>query len=324
LSRQFLRQAVFELPENIPPAKRNNALDLLVRKWSPFASTDYAVQWVDHRASVYAWNREHVEADITAAGYHPKRCGVWPETFLQEPLSNGHRLSAAADGYEGQMWQNGFLAATRWWGAVPSVREWLAFLRTAGLDLSEASLELPEPVSPLMLEGSWTLSATPVTDVWSLLQTERVAGVAAAVVAAPFLYLLGQAVLISVATAQNDAEMAKMAETNQAVRIDRSAALSNLDSVESYLSLELFPPQYEIIASASNVLANRDLVISEWSYDNGNLELTLDSSAPLDSTFYIEAFEKSGRFTNVSGTSGVQQRSLRLSMQVVAQEWPVQ
>lgn len=315
---------MFDLPENIPPAKRKNALDLLVRKWSPFASTDYAVQWVEHRASVYAWNREKAESDIAAAGYHPKRCTVWPETFLREPLSDGYRLAAVADGFEGQLWQDGFLAATRWWGASPSTREWLSFLRTAGLDLSETPLELPAPNSPHMLKGPWTVSATPVTDVWSLLQTERVAGLAAAVVAAPFLYLLGQSVLISVATAQIDAEMAKMAETNQTVRLDRSAALGNLDSVESYLSLELFPPQFEIIASASSILGNRNLMISEWSYDNGNLELALDSSAPLDPTFYIEAFEKSDRFTSVSGTSGVQQRSLRLSMQVVAHDWPVQ
>ena len=118
--------------------------------------------------------------------------------------------------------------------------------------------------------------------------------------------------------------MAEMAETNQVVRINRSSALSNLDIIESYLSLELFPPQFEVLAAASNLLRERNLTIPEWVYDNGNLELSIESTAPLDSTFYIEAFEKDGRFSNVSGTSGVQQRNLKLSMQVVPRSWPVQ
>jgi hypothetical protein len=127
-----------------------------------------------------------------------------------------------------------------------------------------------------------------------------------------------------VATNQTEAAIEELTGANQTVRVSRNVALNNLDSVESFLSLETFPPQYEVVASASTSLRNRNLTITEWVYDNGNLDIVVESANPLDPTFYIETFEKSDRFSNASGTSGARQNSLRLSMQVVAQEWLAQ
>ena len=273
---------------------------------------------------MYAWDNDQVAADITAAGYSPRRCDVWPETFLREPLADGFRLAAVNDGFEGQMWRNGFLTTSRWWESIPAPRDWLMFLRSAGIDLHGTPPEHPNPTEPQFLPTPWTLDSSHANDIWSLLQTERAVAVAAAVVAVPFLYLLGQALVISVATARANTTMAEMAETNQTVRIERSAALSDLDVIEAYLSLKPFPPQIEVLAHASTILGGRNLTISEWLYDNGNLDLTLESVAPLDSTFYIEAFEKDDLFSGVNGSSGVQQKTLRLNMQVAAQEWSVQ
>ncbi len=324
MSRKFLRQNFFELPDNIPSAKRKGALDLLVRKWSPFAVTAYTTQWAGHRASVYAWDRDQANADVAAAGYNPKRCMVCPETFIREPISDGFRLATMADGFEGQVWRQGLLTTTRWWESIPSARDWSMYLRAAGLDLNQTAVDRPAPVDSPLLATPWAVTGTPVTAAWAFVQTERAAAIAAVVVAAPFLYLFGQAAALSSATAAAESTMAEMAETNQTVRVDRSTALDNLDTIESYLSLEPFPPQFEIIAAASNFLRDRNLTIAEWVYDNGNLELTIASPAPLDSTFYIETFEKDGHFSDVSGTSGVQQKTLRLSMRITPQVWPIQ
>ncbi len=324
MNRRILRQAVFDLPDTIPPAKRKSALDLLVRKWSPFPATAYATLWADNKASVYAWDRDQVDADITAAGYSPRRCDAWPETFLREPLADGFRLAAVTDGFEGQMWRNGFLTTSRWWDSIPAPRDWLMFLRSAGVDLHNTSSEQPSPTEPQFLPTPWTVDSSHADDIWSLLQTERAISVAATVIAVPFLYLIGQALVLSIATAGANATMTEMAETNQTVRIERSAALSDLDVIEAYLSLKPYPPQIEVLTHASTILGGRNLTISEWLYDNGNLDLTLESPDPLDSTFYIEAFEKDDLFSSVSGASGVQQRTLRLNMQVATQEWPVQ
>ena len=265
---------------------------------------------------MYAWDRVRAESDISAAGHTPRRFKVWPETFMREPREDGARLAAVADGYEGQFWSQGFLTFTRWWQDIPSQRDWTVFLRAAGIDLGSAAQTVPEPEKSEFLSTPWTTNTTSADDLWSLLQTERIAAIAAVVIAVPFLYMIGQAIAISIATSQTNAAIDDLTGTNQTVRVSRNEALTNLDNIEAYLSLEVFPPQYEVVASASRILQGRGLTIVEWVYDNGTLELLLDSSSSLDSTFFIEAFEREGLFSDVSGTSGVQQQSLRLSMQV--------
>ncbi|MHB1206450.1 MAG: hypothetical protein ACYCZX_12840, partial [Rhodospirillaceae bacterium] len=52
VGRRFLRHNLFEIAEALPEAKRKSALGLMVRKWSPFAATEFAAQWVGNKASV--------------------------------------------------------------------------------------------------------------------------------------------------------------------------------------------------------------------------------------------------------------------------------
>src|SRR5579871_1680361 len=78
LSRCFLRQKVFELAEGLAESKRRSALALLVRKWSPYASTGFAAHWAGHRATVYAWDAAKAEAAIVEAGLSPSRCTICP------------------------------------------------------------------------------------------------------------------------------------------------------------------------------------------------------------------------------------------------------
>src|SRR5262249_536613 len=92
LSRSFLRQRVFELADGLPESKRKSALNLLVRKWSPYPVTGFQAQWVGRRASVYAWDAGKVNAAIVASGFHPSRCTVWPETFMRSPIEDGARI----------------------------------------------------------------------------------------------------------------------------------------------------------------------------------------------------------------------------------------
>jgi len=295
-----------------------------VRKWSPFDQTDYAVHWSGAKASVYAWDKSAASSDITSSGLNPKRCEVLPETFIRTPLKIGFRLVKAIDGYEGQHWRNGQIRASRWWNDIPKPRDVQLFLRGAGASFDASNPQYQTVENPDFLEAPWTADTRSVNDIWSLLQTERIAAIAATVVAVPFLYFIGQIVALSVSVGGAQAEMDELSGTNQAVRAERSSALSNLDAVESYLTFERYPSQFEIIVAASEILEDKGITISEWIYDNGSLELGIESMSVLDSTYYIEEFEKAPMFANVRGSSGVQQQSLRLNITVLPKEWPVQ
>ncbi len=322
LSRRFVRQNVFEVSESLPESKRKLALSLLVRKWSPFVSSQFAAQWVGHRACVYAWDGDAVATAITAAGESPQRCTIWPETFFRAPLQDGIRLAQMCDGVEGQVWRSGLLVATRWWPASPAPRDWAGFLRAAGIDLSQASFDVPAAVESEILALPWTVVSAPVTDLWSLLQNERAAAIAATVVAVPFLYYLTQSAVLLAGTMRVEAAIADLTAANQTIRTDRTAAFTNLENVETYLGLENFPSQFETMNVITGLLRESKVSLAEWNFDTGNLQLVIQADRPLEAPFFIEMFEKSDHFSNVSATVGNQQRELRLTMSVEPRQWP--
>jgi hypothetical protein len=206
---------------------------------------------------------------------------------------------------------------------LPAPRDWIAFLRASGIDVSQVPLAVPAPVEVPLLSLPWTADNTPITDVWSLLQNDRAAAIAATVVAAPFLYLLGEAAVVGAATLRAEYAIAELSAANQSVRTDRSDALTNLDVIESYLSLEPFPRQFEILATTSTLLSGQKAAIAEWIYDSGTLDIVIQTEAPADATHFIELFERDDLFSNVSGTIGGQGKELRLKMDIARQIWPV-
>lgn len=294
----------------------------MVRKWSPFPSTQYVAQWVGHRACVYAWDRDAVAQEIAAAGATPARCTVWAESFFRPPLQDAVRLSQMCDGVEGQVWRGGLLSATRWWPATPEPRDWSMFLRSAGVDLSQSGFEVPSAVPSELLIQPWTITAPPVTDLWSLLQNEHAAAVAATVVAVPFLYYLTQAVLLLIGTIRVEGAIADLSAANQSIRADRTVAFTNLETVESYLGLETYPAQFRTMKVVTDLLRDSKVTLSEWNYDSGNLQIVIQADRTLEAPFFIEIFEKSEHFSNVTGTVGNQQKELRLGMQIEPYQWP--
>ncbi len=323
VGRSFLRHNLFEVAESLPEPKRKSALGLLVRKWSPFPSTGFSAQWAGNKASVYAWDAAQVSAGIAAAGLDPARCTIWPETFFRPAHADGAVLAAMCDGVEGQVWRRGLLVATRWWPAPPPARDWMLFLRAAGVDTSQTSATVPAPAAlGELLAGPWTVAATPITDIWSLVQNNQAAAIAAAVVAAPFLYFLTEVAVLSAATWRAESAIAGMSAANQSVRTDRTAALTNLDAAESYLSVDSMPSQFELLTATADLIKGRKVTISDWTYDSGNLDLVLQADRPMEAAFYIESFERDARFSNVTGSLANQEKELRLKMQVDRKTWP--
>ena len=63
--------------------------------------------------------------------------------------------------------------------------------------------------------------------------------------------------------------------------MERSDALADLDAVQRFLTLEPYPPQYQVMATAARLLRDKKLSISEWNYDAGNLEFIIHGDNPL-------------------------------------------
>jgi hypothetical protein len=316
LSRRFLRHGVFEVPPALPENKRTSALTLQVRRWAPFAQTKFAAYWVGHRASVYAWDAARINAVIAENGELPARCIVWPETFFRPAWDEGLRLVTAVDGYEGQAWRDGLLIATRWWAEPPSEGDWLLFKRSAGAPSDSGSTEVPAPITLPMLDLPWSDTPDPIANAWTMLQNPQIAAGVAIVVFAPLMFYMTQWVVTGIAAASKASAQAALTASSQAVRADRAAALAERDVIDAYLGLEPYPSQFVVVSTAMKLIADKKVSLLEWTYDNGALEFILRGADPLDASAFIEMFERSGMFVEVSGTLTNQERELRMKTRV--------
>jgi len=316
LSRRDLRQNVFTFPADVPENKKKALLRVQVRRWAPFANAQFVAQWSGSRASVYAWNDDEVKASITAAGFNARRCIVYPETFLRRPLQNGARLISAIDGFEGQVWQEGFLAFTRWWTRQPTQLEWGMFLRAAGTPLDPQGTAAPEPSQADFLEMPWQRQEG-LSGAWMAFEEPRYAAAAAVLLLAPFIYLSVEYLTLAIANARVVNAAETLSVETQGIRKLRSEALANLDEIEDYLSLEVYPSQFEILTLALGLLQNMNVKIPEWTYDVGQLSFTMRSDREMDPTFFITAFERSGVFANVTATRTGQDGQMRMRMDVL-------
>ncbi len=291
---------MFSFQAGIPENKKKALLRLQVQRWAPFPNVKYVAQWVGNRASVYAWNDNEVKSAIAESGLSERRCVVCPETFIRTPAHDGVRLAAAIDGFEAQVWQQGFLAFTRWWPQKPSQTEWNMFLRSAGVPLDQTQNQVPEPSAAEFLESPWTQQGGYLGITWSLLEDPRYAAAVATVVAAPFIYLGVEYLTLAIANARVENAIATLSVETQGVRQLRSKAIANLDEIEDYLGLEIYPSHFETMTTALGLLQSLNVKILEWTYDVGALSFTLRPEREIDATFLITAFERSGAFANVT------------------------
>jgi hypothetical protein len=133
---------------------------------------------------------------------------------------------------------------------------------------------------------------------------------------APAAFYLTQIAVLGVSTAHLKSAQAELTESSRGVRSDRSAALADREAIDAYFALEPYPPQFELVNKAMHLIADKNVSISDWTYDNGNLEVTLRSGEQLDAAAFIELFERSGLFSDVSATFAGQERELRMKARV--------
>jgi hypothetical protein len=317
VSRRLTRQTVFNFPTDIPANKRESVLRLQVRRWAPFPSAKYVAQWSGNRASVLAWDEAKAKEAMVAAGVNPRRCVVYPEVFFRSPLENGARLIQAIEGVEGQVWRDGFLTSSRWWPQKPNPSDWGMFLRAAAQPLVSGNGEAPEPERLALLDTPWNRQDGYLGIPWWLLEDTRYAAAAAVLLIAPFVYIGAEYATLAVANARVRTTLEVVSAETQSIRTQRNEALTNLDEIESYLGLEIYPSQYEILSTSLGLLESLAVKISEWSYDVGSLSFTLRANREIDATGIITAFERNGAFTNVSATRIGQEGLLRVRMDVM-------
>ncbi len=309
LARSMCLQRTFNLA-GIPANERENAMDIEIRQWSPFKQTGRCIVWEEAAAQVWIWDEDVRRASAKNAGVNSSLS--YPETLLCPRMDDTTvRIMSCTEGYEGQIWRNGILLATRWWEGVPSYGEWSRFLMAHDLPPSE----IPQVQTAQMLRQPWGF----VRNLQSFLSLQYehrwVLGLTALLV-----FLLSWQVASAVQSWSSVRDLKEQTSMLSAeiepLTKARSQALEHKESAEHIARLCPFPTQLQLMAAAVGVFENRQVTLAEWHYSRGSLKFALDGKEP-DPTYYISAYEKIPFFKDVTAEPGNRPNRLEVKMTVL-------
>lgn len=135
----------------VPQKQRSAFVELAVRRAAPFDDPDHGFAWTaPDQAAAWYWSRSRV-AEVLGP-QDSRRAGFLPEAiFTAAPRDyDTSELLELHHGFEGRIWRNGRLVASRWLPALPLDSEWQAFLRSAGVAATSgepAPASVPAPIA---------------------------------------------------------------------------------------------------------------------------------------------------------------------------------
>jgi hypothetical protein len=315
LSRGLCRFVKIPLLVDVSTARQLEALRLQIERVSPFAETGSHVHFGDDAIAVWLWDQGVVRDAADAIGVDLRRVSVIPETAMQ-PQGEGVRLVECLDGVEGQCWDNASLAASRWWPSIPDSRGWVLFQRGASVPPDRIAVEPPPPAALPWLGRRWTESPA---GGWNGIASIDLRMVAACIAAA---FLMGYGYLgaewlrlvwnISAIERQVAAYSADIAPITHA----RATAMDDAATIRRLYELDPYPSQLALMAQVANMLPKNETHLAGWSYDRGQLEITVAADHPLDATFFVRTLERIDRFNGVSAERAGGDNSLRIRLTI--------
>jgi len=315
VSRSLCR--FFKIPRlaDASTGRELEALRLQIERLSSFAATGSHFHFGVNFISLWLWDARVVGDAADAMGVDLRRVPVFPESALQPP-GEGARMIECLDGVEGQSWDQGTLVASRWWPTPPDSRNWVLFQRGAAVGPDRLTTNPPPAAALAWLARPWTNSPT---DGWDQLANFDLrlaaAGVATVLLigygylGAEWLRLAWDLNAVETRIAVHSAEVVPLVEA-------RVAALDNAAVIRRLHEFDPYPSQLQLMTRVADILPKNDTHLTEWSYDRGQLQITVAADHPLDSVFFVRALERVDRFKAVSAERAGGDNSLRIRLTV--------
>jgi hypothetical protein len=317
VSRHLCRFFKIPLLSDASISRQLDALRLQTERLSPFAETGSHAHFDANFISLWLWDSRVVNDAANAIGVDLRRVPVFPETALQPP-GEGVRVIECLDGVEGQCWSHGSLLASRWWPAPPDSRNWVLFQRGAAVLPERLTANPPSAVPLPWLARPWTSSPA---DGWSGIGNIDLkfaaAGIAVALVIG-YAYLGAEGLRLISDRSAVERQIGVYSTDGAPVVEARIAALENAAVIRRLHQLDPYPSQLALMARIAEILPKNETHLTEWSYDRGQLEMTVAADHPLDSVFFVRALERVDRFKGVSVERAGGDNSLRIRLSVEA------
>ncbi len=316
ISRGLCRFFKVPLLAEATAAHQNNALSLQIERLSPFADTASHCHFGPEFVSLWLWDAEATRLAAETIGVKPERLRVLPETALRAYIEDGVRLTATLDGFEGQSWIKGALAASHWWPSSPDARQWLRFLRGASAGYDPLTTATPTPLRQSWLERPWTKTRSTSLLAFDQFDLRLVAGGIGAVMLVLYCYFGAEWIRLEYDVRAAAATTAERAQASTAIAMARATALDNLAAIDSLRALNPFPSQLSIMARVADSLPKNETHLTAWNYDHGQLELTVTADHPLDARFFVHSLEQIDGFKHVAAQRAGSDNSLNIRLTI--------
>jgi Tfp pilus assembly protein PilN len=273
--------------------RRHEAVKLSARARTPIPDPEFHFDWGDERIGIWSWPKS-LTSDLKDFEGE-----VLPETVLHTTLDDGARLVAAIDGYEGQVWRNAELIASRWWPTLPTALDWSAFLRATRS--SEVSQTPPSPEPAIYLpHPARKAPYTAMLDRLRSIHLRDITALATALIAIPGLYLIGEWAQLSLSKASAEAELEQLSVQTAQISAARQDAQSAANELAQYAEILNQRHPAALLASVSAELAEFSIRLDYFEQADQTLRISMFASETFAPESVVRAMESNPLMSNVN------------------------
>ena len=292
-----------------PSAARNLAHSAIVaqaRRRSPFGVPEFFIEWGETEVGLWSWDA------AVLAGPDGKKGLAAPESVFFAPMEDGARLIALGDGFEGQVWREGALVASRWWAHEPARADLNAFIRAGGGKLDgQAPLELvlSEDLFTERSFAGWTPARLA-----GIMRPAHYAALGLVLLGAPLAYQGAQLFELRRQTNSLEARLEQAiasASQSDEARMQALGAVQRTREWSAILAGDIVAPALLELERAQGAIG--DAVLERITIEGDELRITLGGAEGLDTAALVQTLEASGLLRDVAAAPGLRPSLLQVT-----------
>lgn len=239
-----------------------------------------------------AWEFE----DIKPTGYTGR---TLPETMARLPHDQGARLVQMIEGFEGQIWHDTNLIASRWWPTQPTQQNWSLFARSLASDLQEHALHLPTAQSvgfrPKL--PYFDISQERIAVIFS---PKNMALTSMMILASIGTFLATQYTRNSFALRQTVKAQNDLSGVAGKILSQRRRSLGNMKSAETLSSIGHSGTLVLSLRDLAMTLKNKDLIIKSLNLRDEEIEIELQGDIDISIPDLVTVLDEMPSFTDTN------------------------
>ena len=291
ISRALCHFEVMQAPAGGQGFRATQAALLAAKSRTPITNPDFHFDWREDQIGVWSWDRTLIQSITDFEGE------VFPETVLHQPLLNGSRLVQVIDGFEGQLWRDNRLEASRWWPTEPDNTQWALFGRTARM--TENEMQLPPLTAPERLGAP--ISKTPFAlrlEQFKAIKTKDAVSLALICMAAPTLFWSVQWVNLTLTKASLSTEVTNLSEQTAEITAARNSAQSAATELRAYdARLNQIHPA-ETLSEIAVIMADFDIDLFQFEQSGLQFTASVRANSEITPDTVVLALENNALFSN--------------------------